>query len=51
MDWWWNVQHVVGLVWVFPTRCGHAGEEGHEGEEDGEVLHFYGLGLLSGWVS
>ena len=52
MDWWWNVQHVVGLVWVFPTRCGHAGEDGHKGQEDGRVLHFWiGFGEWVGFSS
>ena len=51
MNWWWDVQHVIDLSWVVPACCDHAGEEGHEGQEDGEVLHFCWLGLLSGWLS
>ena len=47
--WLGNLQLVDGLVWVFAC-CGHAGEDGHDDHEDGEVLHFSGwFGLV--WFS
>jgi hypothetical protein len=34
-----TLQLVDRLVWVFAC-CDHAGEDGHDDQEDGEVLHF-----------
>jgi hypothetical protein len=44
-----DLQHVGGLVWVFAC-CGHAGEEGRQEEEDGEVSHFFRLVSTNEWL-